>query len=73
MDTYPGNSLRFICGHTQINAKDAKKPNFAEDYSLKRQERKKARRRKKKSTSTRPGSPDRPARAFSIRCRKSAA
>jgi hypothetical protein len=23
LDTYPGNSLRFICGHTQINAKDA--------------------------------------------------
>ena len=23
LDTHPGNSLRFICGHSQINAKDA--------------------------------------------------
>jgi hypothetical protein len=23
LDTFPGNSLRFICGHSQINAKDA--------------------------------------------------
>jgi hypothetical protein len=38
----------------KASAKDAKKPSFAEDYSLKRQERKKARRRKKKSTGRKP-------------------
>src|SRR5664280_1418115 len=36
------------------NAKNAKKPKFAEDYGLNRQERKEARRRKKKSTGRKP-------------------
>ena len=38
----------------KADAKDAKKPKFAEDYSLDRQERKKTRRRKKKSTGRKP-------------------
>jgi hypothetical protein len=38
----------------KADAKDAKKPKFAEDYSLKRQERKKLRRRKKESTGRKP-------------------
>jgi transposase len=38
----------------KAGAKDAKKPKFAEDYSLKRQERKKLRRRKKESTGRKP-------------------
>lgn len=38
----------------KASTKDAKKPKFAEDYSLDRQERKKSRRRKKKSTGRKP-------------------